>query len=69
MKIVSKFTKNIISKLVRKLIQKQFGYDVDIQLNELYISVTDGKAHVHLNANAELDDKELVKILKNVGLD
>lgn len=35
MKIVSKFTTNVISKLVKMVLQKKLGYDVDIQLNEI----------------------------------
>ena len=68
MKIESGFIKNVISKLVKTMIRKKVGYDVDIQLNQMNITITDGKAHVHLNADAELDKTELVKILKNVGL-
>lgn len=68
MKIVSKFTTNAISKLVKMVLRKKLGYDVDIQLNEIKITITDGKTHVHLDVDAELDKEELLKILKNVGL-
>lgn len=68
MKIVSKFTTNVISKLVKMVLQKKLGYDVDIQLNEIKTTITDGKTHVHLDVDAELDKEELLKILKNIGL-
>ena len=68
-KVMSKFMKGIISRLVNNTIRKKLGYNFDIQLNELYVSITDGKAHIHLNANAEIDNGELSKILKNIGLD
>lgn len=68
MKIVSKFTTNVISKLVKMVLRKKFGYDVDIQLNEIKTTITDGKTHVHLDVDAELDKEELLKILKNIGL-
>ena len=68
MKIVSKFTTNVISKLVKMVLQKKLGYDVDIQLNEIKTTITDGKTHVHLDVNAELEKEELLKILKNIGL-
>ena len=32
MKIVSKFTTNMISKLVKMVLRKKLGYDIDIQL-------------------------------------
>ena len=69
MKIGSKFMKQVISKLVKMALKKKLGYDVDIQLNELHVTVINGKAHMHLNADAELKKEELTKILKTVGLD
>lgn len=69
MKIGSKFTRTIVSKLIRMLLRKKFGYDVDIQLNEMAVTIIDGKVHLHLNGDAELEKDELVKILKTVGLD
>ena len=68
MKIVSKFTTNVISKFVKMVLRKKLGYDVDIQLNEIKTTITDGKTHVHLDVDAELDKEELLKVLKNVGL-
>lgn len=69
MRIVSKFTRSIISKLVRKTLKKKTGYDVGVQVNELNVAIADGKAHVHLNIDAELNKEELMKILKNIGLE
>lgn len=68
MKIVSKFTTNMISKLVKMVLRKKLGYNVDIQLNEIKTTITDGTTHVHLDVDAELEKEELMKILKNIGL-
>lgn len=68
MKIVSKFTTNMISKLVKMVLRKKLGYNVDIQLNEIKTTITDGKTYIHLDVDAELDKDELTKILKNIGL-
>lgn len=68
MKIVSGFTRGIVSKLVRMALRKKIGYDIDIQLNDIKATVVDGKTHVHLDVDAELEKEELVKILKHVGL-
>lgn len=68
MKIVSGFTRGIISKLVRMALRKKIGYDIDIQLNNIKATVVDGKTHVHLDVDAELEKEELVKILKHIGL-
>lgn len=68
MKIVSKFTRSVISKLIKVMLHKRLGYNVDIQLNEVKATITDGKTHVHLDVDAELDKDELLKILKSIGL-
>ena len=68
MKIVSKFTTKMISKLVKMVLRKKLGYDIDIQHNEIKTTITDGKTHVHLDVDAELEKEELVKILKKIGL-
>lgn len=67
-KIVSKFTRSVISKLIKAVLHKKLGYNVDIQLNEVNATITDGKTHVHLDVDAELSREELLKILKNIGL-
>ena len=58
----------MISKLVKMVLRKKLGYDIDIQLNEIKTTITDGKTHVHLDVDAELEKEELVKILKKIGL-
>lgn len=68
MKISSKFMRNLVAKLVKRAVKKKVGYEVDIQLNELTATVTDGTAHVHLSVDAELNKDELTKILGMVGL-
>lgn len=68
MKIASKFTTNMISKLVKMVLRKKLGYNIDIQLNEIKTTITDGKTHVHLDIDAELEKEELMNILKNIGL-
>ena len=62
MRIVSKFTRGIISKAVKMVVHKKTGYDVDIQLNEVTTIITDGKTHLHLDVDAYLE------ILKSIGL-
>lgn len=68
MKIGSKFTTSIISKLVAMVIRKKLGYDVGLKLNEVNATVINGKTHVHLDIDAELEKDELMKILKSIGL-
>lgn len=68
MKIVSKFTRGIISKAIKMVIRKKTGYNIDIQLNEAIATVSDGKTHLHLDVDAEFDKDELINILKSIGL-
>ena len=68
MKIGSKFTTGVISKLVSMVIRKKLGYNVELKLNEVNATVTDGKTHVHLDVDAELSKEELMKILASIGL-
>ena len=58
MRIVSKFTRGIISKAIKMVIRKKTGYNVDIQLNEAITTINDGKTHLHLEVDAELDKDE-----------
>lgn len=69
MNIVSKFTTVMISKIAKKFLQKKLSYNVNIQFNEIKASIADGKTHIHLDVDAELSKEELMKILKNIGLD
>lgn len=69
MKIVTKFTRTVISKLVRITLRKRLGYDIDILLNEMNVTIIDGQAQVHLNVDAAMSKDELGKMLKTMGLD
>lgn len=69
MRITTKLMRTMLAKLVKMALRKKFGYNVDIQLNEMEATVIDGKAHVHLNVDAELNKDELMKILKTIGMD
>lgn len=66
MKIVSKFTTGLISKIARTVIKRKLGYEIGIKLNELQITNTDGKTHLHLSADAELSREELLKLISDI---
>lgn len=68
MKIVSGFTTTILSKLLGFALRKKLGYDINIQLNTVEATVKDGKTWIHIDANAEMDKDELMKVLKSVGI-
>lgn len=68
MRITSVFTRGIVSNILRKVICKKTGYEIDIQLNDVTTTIQNGKTHLHVDIDAELDKDELIKILKNIGL-
>lgn len=68
MRLESKFTTMIASKLTEKVVRDKLGYDVDIRLNRLRTTMMDDKMHVELNVDLELTKEELNKLLKSIGL-
>lgn len=69
LKIKSKLLTNIVSKIIRSTVKKKLGYDIDIQLHELTATINDGKAHVYINAEGDVDVKEFKKFTKVIGLE
>ena len=69
LKLSTRFMRNIVAKLIARMIYKKTGYKVDIQLNELNVNVIDGETHISTNVEAKLSSDEFIKIMKNVGLD
>ena len=68
-KLSTKFMRGIVSKILAKVIYKKLGYKVNIQLNDLDISVIDGETKILTNVEVSLDSGEFMKIVKSVGLD
>ena len=68
LKITSKIMTKIISKGIAMVIKKKLGYNVDIQVHEIRATVNDGKAHVYLNAEGDVDINEFKKFTKSIGL-
>ena len=68
-KLSTKFMRNIVAKLIAKTIYKKYGYKVDIQLNDLDISIVKGETKVSTNVEVKLDSGEFTKIVKSIGLD
>ena len=53
MRLESKFTTGLVSKIARTVVRKKLGYDMDIRLNRLRTTVVDEKTHVHLDVDLE----------------
>lgn len=69
LKLSSGLLKGIVTRMVSKLVQERLGYNVNVELNEIGITNTDGKVCIHLNADADMTNSEFAKLVKTVGLD
>jgi hypothetical protein len=61
--IKSEFIKDIVSKLISNAIQKELKYEANLNLDEIDLVVTETNVHIHLDANATIGKKDLMKIL------
>lgn len=68
MNLVTKFARGIASKIITSLARKKLGYDVDVYVNALNVKMSEEKAHVHLDIDAQLTTEEVQRILKTLGL-
>ena len=69
LKITSKFMRNVVSKIVSKMLYKKLGYKIDIKFEDINILSNEGKMNIRINANAEIDSAEFKKFLKFVDED
>lgn len=69
MNLSTKFMRGVVAKLIAKTLFKKFGYQIDIQIDEIEIETVDGKIRLHADLYAEADNKEFVKLIKDIGLD
>ena len=60
----------IISKVIKTELNKQLGVKADIKLNKVDVVFDEGKAHFHLDVDADMTKHELMKhIVKKLGVD
>lgn len=64
MNIESKFMTNMVSKVIKRIIKKKLGYQVDIQLNALNVNIEGDTAHVHLDVDADMKTADLKDLMK-----
>ena len=69
LKLSTKFMRDMVAKLIAKALQKKLGYNIDILLNEIEVKNEDGKIHIHVNADAEVNNDEFVKIINSIGME
>ena len=69
LKLSTKFMRGIVAKLIAKAIYKKVGYKIDIQLNDLDISIIDGETKISTNVELKCNSDEFTKIMKSIGMD
>lgn len=69
LKLTTKFMRGIVSKLIAKAIYKKTGCKVNIQLNDLDISIVDGETSISTNVEVKLNSNEFMTIMKTIGED
>ena len=69
LKLSTKFMRSMVANLISKALNKKLGYNIDILLNEIEVKNENGKILIHVDADAEVDNGEFVKILKSIGMD
>lgn len=69
LKLSTKFMRGIVANLISKALAKKLGYNIDILLNEIEVKSEDGKIRVHIDADAEVENSEFVRMLRSIGMD
>lgn len=64
--LTSKFMKGIVTKMLAKVIKKQLGYDVNIELNDIRVIAKDGKVHLHADIDAEMTNEQFGNLVKDL---
>ena len=66
LKLSTFFMRDAASKIISKTAKNKLGYDVDVKLNGFDIETIDGKAHVHINLDAEMNMEDIKKLIKKL---
>lgn len=69
LKIRTLFGRALISRILKSVLKKNLGCDIDIMLNDLSVTIRDGKAHFCVNAEGGIGVSDISRILKKSGLD
>ena len=69
LKLSTRFTRKMVSKMISRSIRKKYGYNIDIHLEDLDIESIDGETNVTANVELRFSNDELVRLLQKVGLD
>lgn len=61
-KLSTKFMRDMVAKILSKLIFNKFGIKPDLNINDLAVEMKNGKIQFYIDMNGEIDDKVLMKV-------
>lgn len=69
-KLNSAFTRSIVAKIIMRFLSKKMGCKtVYINLKDVQLEKKGDRVYVHIDANADIDYKELLKITRVVNME
>lgn len=66
LKIRTPVMKALISKIIKSALKKSLGCGIDILLDDLTVTVKDGKAHVSVIAEGDVSMNDISRILTRI---
>ena len=66
-KLSTKLMRGIVAKIASKVILKKFGFKPEIQLNGISIEKINDKVHLHIDVDADVEEKDLLKVTRLVN--
>lgn len=61
-KLSTKFMRDMVAKILSKLIFNKFGIKPDLNINDLAVEMKNGKIQFYIDMNGEIDEKVLMKV-------
>ena len=62
-KLSTSFMKGIIAKIIKSVISKKLGFEVELEINEIDVKFDGGKVRLHADIDGEMNKDEFVKII------
>lgn len=69
LKLSTNFMRNLVSKIISKIIFNKLGVKPKIQLNEIEVEMADGNVRFHVSVDGELDEASFIKAIQLSNLD
>ena len=68
-KLSTNFMRGIVSKIASKVIANKLGIKSDIQINSISLEKVNDRIHLHLDVDADINEKNLLKVTRLANLE